>query len=130
MLPATITQQPSNLSLVQSADATLSCSATGSPAPNITWWRTGGSGLPYSTTIVTYGNSTVCHIPACSHSAVLPIHLTTFSVLPDNHQYPLYCEHTTPRWRPVPMSGHCTWYHTSVVTASLHTGPTTSHTTM
>ncbi|KAL5487277.1 hypothetical protein EMCRGX_G019860 [Ephydatia muelleri] len=58
LFPAIITQQPSNLSLVQSANATLSCSATGSPAPNLTWRRTGGSGLPYSATIVTYGNST------------------------------------------------------------------------
>ena len=72
LIPAVMfTQQPSNLSLVQSANATLSCSAIGSPAPTITWRRSSGSGLPYLATIVTYGNLTVGHIP-----------LSTFHYLP------------------------------------------------
>ena len=131
LIPAVMfTQQPSNLSLVQSANATLSCSAIGSPAPNITWRRSSGSGLPYLATIVAYGNLTVGHIPMSTfHYFATYIHFTRpHHLFPDHHQYTLHCEHTAPRWWPVPMSGHCTWYHTSVVTASLHTGPAASHT--
>ena len=83
------TQQPSNLSLVQSANATLSCSAIGSPAPNITWRRSSGSGLPYLATIVAYGNLTVGHIPLSTfHYFAMYIHFTRpHHLFPDHHQY-------------------------------------------
>ena len=61
-LPAVFYQQPSptNLSLVQSANVTLSCSASGQPAPNIEWMRTDGRSLPKSSVAVfTFGNLTV-----------------------------------------------------------------------
>ncbi|KAL5487276.1 hypothetical protein EMCRGX_G019858 [Ephydatia muelleri] len=130
LFPATITQQPSNLSLVQSANANLSCSATGSPAPNLTWRRTGGSGLPYSATIVTYGNSTTT-------TSTLSIVNTQ---LQDGGQY--QCQAivpgTTPVWsqpgfiqvqqQATPSAAMATSITTSVAPASSSMTPT-AHTT-